>query len=299
MKNQIVRVALLSIVTVAMPILLWAQSPFQSGTGKMEKDLDIGWKEKAYIQFSLAQKRLRSEITSVVRKNRGSVFSSAFLILVGLSFLYGVVHAVGPGHGKSIVMSYMLSEDSPTLFKGILVGTIVAFGEAASAIVIVYSIFFLSLGRMGPNFAKAENLIKTGSYGFILLIGLILLLFRIKKYTEKFIKKNKPSNPDQMRPKSGILVAASLGIIPCPGVMVLLLFMLAMKLPLTGVVLALFMALGMAITISGFGLSVIVFKTRLLSIFSSNHRYLEAIEAILGISGAILIIIVASVMLLI
>ena len=299
MNSPAVRFLFLVVIWATLSVFALAQSPFESGSRKKIQVSETGWKAKAYMQLSLTQKQLRDEIAGIIRKNRGSVFSLAFLLLIGLSFLYGVVHAIGPGHGKSIVMSYMLSEEPPTLIKGISAGTIIAFGEAISAIVIVYGIYFLSLGRIGPGFSAAELKIKTGAYLFILLIGLILLLYRIKKHSKILVKKSKSLHSDHQPRKSGMLVAASLGIIPCPGVRILLLFSLAMKFTLTGIILALSMALGMAITISGFGLSMMVFKTRLLGVFSSDYRRLESIKGILGLAGAAMIVILAFVMLLI
>lgn len=38
--------------------------------------------------------------------------------LVGLSFIYGIFHAVGPGHGKAVISSYMIANET-ALRRGI------------------------------------------------------------------------------------------------------------------------------------------------------------------------------------
>ena len=44
---------------------------------------------------------------------------TAFWLLGGLSFLYGVFHAAGPGHGKVVIGSYMLANERQ-MRRGIL-----------------------------------------------------------------------------------------------------------------------------------------------------------------------------------
>ena len=46
--------------------------------------------------------------------------------LAGLSFLYGVFHAAGPGHGKAIIASYMIANE-----RALRRGTKIAFLAAA------------------------------------------------------------------------------------------------------------------------------------------------------------------------
>ena len=38
---------------------------------------------------------------------------SAYWSLIGISFIYGVFHAAGPGHGKAVISSYMVANERP------------------------------------------------------------------------------------------------------------------------------------------------------------------------------------------
>ncbi len=285
-------VALLILTLNLSGDLIRAQSPFHRSPIK-EVSIELGWKGRIMQQINKTQKELRLKLTILVKDLKRNGISPAVLLLFGFSFLYGIVHACGPGHGKVIVMSCMLSEQKKTILKGISMGSIVAFGEAVSAIIIVYGIYFLTLGRISTGFQNAENLIRTIGYVAILVIGTCLFFFRCKKHLFRYRQWTKNINQNESTQTSSFWIAASLGIIPCPGVMILLIFTLTMKMYLLGIMLALIMALGMSITISLFGLAVALPKTSLIQSISSQSRRMWIIEAILELLSALLMVILA------
>jgi ABC-type nickel/cobalt efflux system permease component RcnA len=57
-------------------------------------------------------------------------------LLFGLSFAYGVFHAAGPGHGKAVITSYLLASGHSAR-RGIGLSFLSAMVQAASAIIIV------------------------------------------------------------------------------------------------------------------------------------------------------------------
>ena len=59
-----------------------------------------------------------------------------FFGLAGLSFLYGVFHAAGPGHGKAVITSYMISNER-ALRRGIIIAFLAAIFQAIVAIALV------------------------------------------------------------------------------------------------------------------------------------------------------------------
>ncbi len=42
---------------------------------------------------------------------RRSTDGSAVWLLMGISFLYGIFHAAGPGHGKAVISSYLVANE--------------------------------------------------------------------------------------------------------------------------------------------------------------------------------------------
>src|SRR5947209_19158863 len=61
---------------------------------------------------------------------------SAAYTLLGISFLYGIFHAAGPGHGKAVISSYLVANDE-TWKRGIVLSFASAILQAITAIVIV------------------------------------------------------------------------------------------------------------------------------------------------------------------
>jgi len=63
-------------------------------------------------QIVILQYQLNSYISTTIRSiNDDNSFATSLLIL-GIAFLYGLIHAAGPGHGKALVAFYFTSNKS-------------------------------------------------------------------------------------------------------------------------------------------------------------------------------------------
>jgi nickel/cobalt exporter len=98
---------------------------------------------------------------------------SAAYTLLGISFLYGVFHAAGPGHGKAVISSYLVANDE-TWRRGIVLSFASAILQALTAIAIV-GIAAALLGATAKAMGNAVRVIEIVSYALIVLIGLRLL----------------------------------------------------------------------------------------------------------------------------
>jgi nickel/cobalt exporter len=98
---------------------------------------------------------------------------SAAYTLIGISFLYGVFHAAGPGHGKAVISSYVIANDE-TWKRGVFLSFASAMLQAVTAIAIV-GIAAALLGATARTMGDAVRVIEIVSYGLIVLIGLRLV----------------------------------------------------------------------------------------------------------------------------
>lgn len=98
---------------------------------------------------------------------------SKLWLLIGLSFVYGIFHAAGPGHGKAVISSYMLANEV-ALRRGILLSFISAFLQAITAIVVMLLAYFVLRGT-SISMTDTAWFLEIASYAFVTLFGAWLL----------------------------------------------------------------------------------------------------------------------------
>ena len=101
------------------------------------------------------------------------VDGSALWGLMGISFLYGIFHAVGPGHGKAVISSYLFANDE-TWRRGITLSFASAVMQSLTAISIV-AVGAVLLGATAKLMGDTVKIIEIVSYGLIVLLGARLL----------------------------------------------------------------------------------------------------------------------------
>jgi len=98
---------------------------------------------------------------------------SAAWTLFGLSFLYGIFHAAGPGHGKAVISSYIVANNE-TWARGVVLSFASALIQALVAVVLV-GMAAAVLNATAATMGRAVNVIEIVSYSLIIVIGVRLL----------------------------------------------------------------------------------------------------------------------------
>jgi nickel/cobalt transporter (NicO) family protein len=93
--------------------------------------------------------------------------------LMGISFLYGIFHAAGPGHGKAVISSYLFANNE-TWRRGITLSFASAVIQSLTAISIV-GVGAVVLGATAKLMGDTVKIIEIVSYGLIVLLGARLL----------------------------------------------------------------------------------------------------------------------------
>lgn len=115
------------------------------------------------------QRQLNRFMGGKMRESSAAGGLTAAFILLGASFLYGVLHAAGPGHGKLVVASYFTARRAP-LATGILMGGVIALTQAVVAILAV-TVLAVIVGRRQMDVMNDVNVLEIASYGIIFCIG--------------------------------------------------------------------------------------------------------------------------------
>ena len=98
---------------------------------------------------------------------------SALWGLMAISFVYGIFHAAGPGHGKAVISSYMLANEE-TWRRGITLSFASAVMQSLTAIAIV-GVAAVLLGATAKLMGDTVRVIEMVGYGLIVAIGARLL----------------------------------------------------------------------------------------------------------------------------
>lgn len=136
------------------PFAVGAQESTAAATGLA--GLILAWQAKFHAELQGAVRALKTD-------------PSAFLALAAASFAYGAFHAAGPGHGKAVLASYMLANET-ALRRGLLLAALAALlqGLVAIAVVGAAAAFFRATAS---QMSDATRLIELASYAAVAALG--------------------------------------------------------------------------------------------------------------------------------
>lgn len=140
------------------------------------------------------------------------------LLYILTALLFGMIHAMEPGHGKSLVATFVLSTKTSRTRDAFLIGLIASVTHTAS----VYLIGFLglkSLEFISP--INKEIFISFSASILIFLIGLYLMWDRIIRPLFHHDHEHKCSAHDvltkNLKITNILLIGLTAGLVPCSG----------------------------------------------------------------------------------
>ena len=163
-------------------------------------------------KIAIYQQVIVEKISELIEKENNKV---VYTILF-FTFLYGVVHSLGPGHGKTLVLTYSVKEKL-NFPKLLLVSALIAYLQGLSAYLLVKFIINLSDKASMLLFYDLDNRTRMIASILIILIGL---------YNIYSILRNKScEHCHETKVKNILGFSIVLGLCPCPGVMTVLIFL--------------------------------------------------------------------------
>ena len=240
------------------------------------------------------------------------------LTVAGFAFLYGVFHAIGPGHGKAVVAGYFVGQRA-VLWRAVALGSAIAAVQGVSAIVLVGGLVGV-VGLAGTRLLAGIPVLEMVSYALIIILGLHMLYQALRGqdccsddhvhvHHDHCGHDGAPRSDDRHRAAAAdgddvswalsIWPAAlAVGVRPCTGALIVLLFAAANQAYPLGAGAVAAMAVGVAITISVIGIGAIVLHRALDSPVTGRFGVAVWLRPALKLTGATIIILVGILMLL-
>jgi ABC-type nickel/cobalt efflux system permease component RcnA len=143
-----------------------AQNPFGGPRAAPDAQVGgiVGW-------LLMKQSEFYREMSSAIRAAKAD--GSAVWTLLAISFAYGIFHAAGPGHGKTVISSYLVANEE-TARRGIVLSFVSALMQSLIAVLIV-GIGAWLLNVTAKTMCGAERVIEIASYTLIAAFGIRLV----------------------------------------------------------------------------------------------------------------------------
>jgi ABC-type nickel/cobalt efflux system permease component RcnA len=266
------------------------------------------------------QQSFYGAMSGAIRRMRGEKANAAVWTLMLLSLGYGVFHAAGPGHGKAVISAWLLATESE-LRRGVLIAFLSSLIQALTAIVIV-TVLLLVVSRVGSTARDVAGVLESASYGLIGLMGLFLIwtAFRPHAHAASYHRGHDHGHshghhhhhhhhedhqhdescghahvPEaaQVRGEWSLARAFSLafavGIRPCTGAILVLVFANALGLYWAGIASTLVMALGTFVTVSLIAGLAVYSKKLALRLAARESKWLDWTAFGLRLGGGLVI----------
>jgi len=273
------------------------------------------------------QRELHQELAGLLQQVKANP-QKAGLTLMGFSLVYGIVHAIGPGHGKIVITTYLATH--PSRLKNSLKLTFASAVVQGLVAVLLVTVMLGVLQLSSRQLHQSSFWLERGSFILVMLLG-VLLCWRAIKRCYSTLKKLKPRQGlaiQRLRPldsahvhddncgcghqhlptdqqlqagsdwRTQATIVLAMGLRPCSGAIMVLLFSKVIGVYLWGVLSAVVMALGTSITVSLIGF--LVFYSRAMAVKLSAKRTPAAWQtvawSVLALAGGVILLLVGFVL---
>lgn len=291
----------------------------------------VRWAVTASIAL---QSRLNAQLQDKLAEQRDGTSMQAAWILMLLSFGYGVLHALGPGHGKLVVSAYLLSHRA-RVGHAVALSMWSACVQAISAIALVGGAAWITHAGLGGVLTRAATL-ELVSYFSLLCVGLFTVwsivtrrdccdegritlarkprpgLFEIKHDEHETLqgrylggqltRRRRVTRWTRVDMKTGntwiarqiLMTGLAVGVRPCVGAIFVLIAALANGIFVVGVFSTFAMAAGVSLTVLAIGLASVAINRAVSNRSTARKQALQTIRTRFALAGAVFITLFAA-----
>jgi nickel/cobalt transporter (NicO) family protein len=266
----------------------------------------VSFLENPAVWMSEKQREFYGSMSKSLRQLKSHSAATAAVSLMLISFLYGAFHAAGPGHGKAIVSAWVLANRSD-LRRGLLIAFLSALIQALSAITIVSTLVLL-FSNAAALARQSAGVLESVSFAMIAGVGLYLMAQAWRSPQQEHRHEHGHHHdhshhhhhghthspaPSQVKPDATFLqmltLAAAVGIRPCTGAILVLVFAWSAGLYWAGVLSTLVMGAGVFLTIAAIATLTVTAKSWALRLSAVDNQRVEQVARILKFGGGAVI----------
>lgn len=280
-------------------------SPFQM-PGKpaaAEPASEPGMYQRLMFQVRQVQSELYRELSLGVRALKQDYSLSTAWGLIVISLLYGVFHAVGPGHGKAVITSYLLANER-AVRQGIVLSLLSALMQGVTAVVLVMGGAW-AFDLAGQRLLDSAWSMEQFSFGLIAAIGLFMIWMVLTgrghhhhdhgdhahdghDHDHGHVALPQTSGDGQgLTLRRAVPIILAVGIRPCGGALIVLVFALTNGLVFAGIGATFAMSLGTGLTVSVLAILTLTSKGLVLRFARRDMAWAGRIETGLRLFGGL------------
>ena len=196
------------------------------------------------------------------------------LLLLLAAFGWGALHALSPGHGKTMVAAYLVGTRGTARHAVVLGATVTithTIGVFALGVVTLALSQYVLPEQLYPWLTLTSGLL-------VVIVGVNVLRSRIRAARAAH-EHHHHHRHDDLTWRSLVGMGASAGLIPCPSALVVLLGAISQHQVALGLLLITVFSLGLAATLTGLGLGV-VYAGKLTSRLSFSSRLATVLPSV-------------------
>lgn len=214
------------------------------------------WQDFVQFCFSLQVTLHRYLVLYLLQQNSNQL--NGGLMLIAGSFIYGVLHAVGPGHGKFVITTFLATHREKlrasrliTLYGSLMQGVVAVLFVVLLAIILNLSIGDLSQSRY---WVEKINALLIAAFGAALICRAVGVKWKFFKHTRHVEcgceHQHYPAeNALSTGWRNALWLTLTIGIRPCSGALMILIFSNAIGIFSWGIAAVMAMSLGTALSI--------------------------------------------------
>lgn len=245
---------------------------YDKGHQTLDKSLQAALKQQnipqnPIVNTSLKLNDLLKRLTSQVFQHNAINYQLLLIVFV-FAFFAGSLHALTPGHGKSLMAALLIGKDGSKIVDVLIIALSLTFAHTIVIYLLGFTLLFINLyypiNNLIPYFSKASALLVIFIALYLIRQGYLNYKHtRDHQHGHAHVHHEKQRNQKTGRRVELFLAGASGGLVPCIDALALLILAVDINQILYGLLVVFIFSLGLATSIIVLGVVLVFGKNKL------------------------------------